>query len=89
LRIWSKKKPFSSLWDDYDDFCNNSANYDDFHDNPINNDHHHHPELTPTGAHSRVHLLLPPFGIPHGKSPGRGPAHLELFPTGLIDLPKP
>ena len=33
-----EKKTFSSLWDDYDDFCNNSANCDDFHDNTISND---------------------------------------------------
>ena len=30
--------PFSSLNENYDDFCNNSTNYDDFDDNPFNND---------------------------------------------------
>ena len=34
----SRKPPFSSLKDVYDDLSNNSANYDDFDDNPINND---------------------------------------------------
>ena len=35
---WVENPLFSSLKDDYDDLCNNSANYDDFDDNRINND---------------------------------------------------